>query len=52
MQLTKSVWPVNSDGGAGHDINSPVCILMPLVNFVLKTFTNDEFVGKNGRVEI
>ena len=51
MQLTVSVCPINSDGGAGHDDNAPLTILIPLVNLVLNVFDKVECKGKKGRVE-
>ena len=43
--------PIHDDGGAGHDDNLPLTILIPLVNLVLKVFAKVECMGKKGRVE-
>ena len=52
MQLTAPVCPIHSNGGAGQDNNFPPCILMPLVNCVLKTIDKGDSEGRNGPVEI
>jgi len=52
MQVIVPVCPIHSNGGAGHDDNPPLTILMALVNFVLKMFDKVERKGRKGRVEI
>jgi len=52
MQLILPVCPIHFNGGAGHDTKFPICILMPLVTFVVKISNNGDSVGKKGRVEI
>jgi len=51
MQVIASVCPIHDNGGAGHDDNLPLTILMHLVNLVLKVFDKAECKGKKGRVE-
>ena len=51
MQEIVSACPIHDDGGAGHDDNVPLIILMPLVNLALKVFDKVECKGKKGRVE-
>ena len=52
MQLTLPVCPIQSNGGAGHDTNFPLRILMPLVNLVLNVANNGDCDGKKSRVEM
>ena len=51
MQVTLSLCPIHSNGGAGHDDNFPLTTLMPLVNLVLSVSDKVEREGKKGRVE-
>src|SRR5258708_12359962 len=44
--------PIHSSGGAGHDNNFPVCILMDLVNPTLKMPAKCDCDGRKGPVEI
>ena len=52
MQVTTLVCPIHANGGAGHDNNFPLCILISLVNPVLKVVAKGDCEGKNGRVEM
>ena len=52
MQEMLSLCPVHSNGGAGHDNTFPFCILMPLVNTLLKMVDKGDCEGRKGRVEI
>jgi len=51
MQLMAPVCPIHDNGGAGHDDNPPLTILVVLVNLVLKVFDKVECKGKKGWVE-
>ena len=48
----KSVCPTHCNGGVGHDNNFPLCILMALVNHVLKMVDKGDSEGRKGPVEI
>jgi len=54
MQRTASVCPVHLTGGAGHDNNFPLCILMvlDLVKNVLNVADNGDCEGRKGPVDI
>ena len=52
MDVTASVCPIHCNGGAGHDNNFPLCILMVLVNHVLKIVDKGVSEGRKGPVEI
>ena len=52
MQLTASVCPIHSNGGAGHDSNCPLWTFIALVNRVLKIVDKGDWEGRNGRVDI
>ena len=52
MQLIASVCPIHSNGGAGHDNNFLLFILMALVNHVLKIVDKGDCEGRKGRVDI
>jgi len=52
MQFTPRVCPIHFNGGAGHDNNFPLCILIPLVNHLLKMVDKCDSTGKKGCVEI
>ena len=52
MDVTDKVCPIHCNGGAGHDNNFPLCILMVLVNHVPKMVDKCESEGRNGPVEI
>jgi hypothetical protein len=52
MHVTAPVCPTNCNGGAGHDNNFPLCILMVLVKNVLKTVDKGDSEGRKGPVEI
>ena len=45
------VFPIDSDGGAGHDNNFPFCILMALGDRLLKMGDRGDSKGRNGPVE-
>jgi len=44
--------PVHRNGGAGHENNFPVFILIALVNLVLKMVDKGDCEGRKGPVEI
>jgi len=46
------VCPVHFKGGAGHDNNFPVSILITLVNVVLKIVDKGDCEGRKGADEI
>jgi hypothetical protein len=50
--LTTSACPVNANGGAGHDNRVPACILIALVNSLLKILDKGDCGGRNGPAEI
>src|SRR5260221_1608697 len=52
VQQTALLCPIHSSGGAGHDNNFPVCILMALVNPALRMADKCDCDGRKGRVEI
>src|SRR5260221_223712 len=52
MHHTQPECPIHSNGGAGHDNNFPLCILIPLVNPALNVLDKGESNGRNGPVEI
>ena len=52
MDVTGPVCPIHCNGGAGHDNNFPLCILMVLVNHVPKTVDKGESEGRKGPVEM
>src|SRR5258706_11437874 len=52
MQVTQSVCPIHSNGGAGHDSNFPLFTSMPLANCAQKMVDKCDCEGRKGRVEI
>ena len=52
MHPTLSLCPIHLKGGAGHDNFLPLCILMALVNRVLKIVDKGDCEGRNGPVDI
>ena len=52
LELTTDVCPIHCNGGAGHDNNFPLCILMVLGNHVLKMVDKGDSEGRKGPVEI
>jgi len=52
MELIGSVCPIHCNGGTGQVNNSPLCILMVLVNCLLKMLDNGDCDGRKGPVEI
>ena len=52
MNVTARVCPIHCNGGAGHDNNFPLCILMVLVNHVPKMVDKGESEGRKGTVEM
>ena len=52
MDVTAEVCPIHCNGGAGHDTNFPLCILMDLGSHVLKIVDKGDSEGRKGPVEI
>ena len=52
MQEMVLVCPIHFNGGAGHDNIFPFCMLMPLLNNLLKMVDKGDCDGRKGRVEI
>src|SRR5258706_541668 len=52
MDMTAPVCPIHCNGGAGHDNNFPLCVLMVLVNHVPKMVDKGDSEGRNGPVGI
>ena len=52
MDVTDKVCRIHCNGGAGHDNNFPRCILMVLMNHVLKMVDKGDSEGRKGPVEI
>ena len=50
--LTEPECPIQCNGGAGHDNNFPLCILMILGNHSLKMLDKGDCEGRKGPVEI
>ena len=50
--VTGSVCPIHCNGGAGHDDNFPLCILIVLVNDSLKMLDKGDCEGRKGPVEM
>ena len=44
--------PIHCNGGVGHDNNFPLCILILLVNHLLKMLDKGDCEGRKGPVEI
>jgi len=52
MEAITSVCPIHCNGGAGHVNNLPLCILIVLVNHLLKMLDKGDCEGRKGPVEI
>src|SRR6266404_3241025 len=53
MHVTRSVCPIHSSGGDGHDNSLPLCTFIPSVNHVLNTVVDKcDSEGRNGPAEI
>ena len=52
LQITLFRWPIQFNGGAGHDNNFPLWILMALLNHVPKRVDNGDCEGRKGPVEM
>ena len=52
MEVMAKVCLIHCNGRAGHDINFPLCILMVLVNHMLKVVDKGNSEGRKGPVEI